>query len=83
MYLVTVLKLLNCQWIWIDLPTLLRNKIDLITNAAKITEDFFSHNSADHHYHPDDGFKKKPFKGRRRKRGRSDCHCLKNQTSFF
>ena len=70
--IITGPKLSNCLWIWIALPTLLRNKIDLITNAAKLTEDFFSHNSADHHYHPDNGggFKKKPFLGRRRKRGR-------------
>ena len=51
--------------------TMIRNKIDLITNAAKLTQEFFDHDSSDHHYHPDDdGKKKKPFKGRRRKRGK-------------
>ena len=57
--------------------TMLRNKIDLITNAAKVTEEFFSHNSADHPYSPGPTTVH-PLVGRRKKRGTDSIlssHC--------
>ena len=57
--------------------TMLRNKIDLITNAAKVTEEFFSHNSADHPYSPGPTTVH-PLIGRRKKRGTDSIlsyHC--------